>query len=53
MKEGHPKGMIRQYVRVVGSSTTVSVFTPAEMLIRKIEAYQGRRFVRDALTSSY
>ena len=46
-KEGHPKSMIRQYVRVDGSSTTVSVFTPAEMLIRKIEAYQGRRFVRD------
>ena len=46
-KEGHPKSMIRQYVRVDGSSATVSVFTPAEMLIRKIEAYQGRRFVRD------
>ena len=46
-KEGHPKSMIRQYVRVDGNSTTVSVFTPAEMLIRKIETYQGRRFVRD------
>ena len=46
-KEGHSESMIRQYVRVDGSSTTVSVFTPAEMLISKIEAYQVRRFVRD------
>ena len=46
-KEERSESMIRQYVRVDGSSTTISVFTPTEMLIRKIEAYEGRRFVRD------
>ena len=46
-KEERLESMIRQYVRVDGSSTTISVFTPTEMLIRKIEAYEGRRFIRD------
>ena len=46
-KEGHAESMIRQYVRVDGSSTTISVFTPVELLVRKIEAYEGRRLIRD------
>ena len=46
-KEERSESMIRQYVRVDGSSTTISVFTPVELLIRKIEAYEGRRFIRD------
>ncbi len=46
-KEERSESMIRQYVRVDGSSITISVFTPTEMLISKIEAYEGRRFIRD------
>ncbi len=46
-KEERSESMIRQYFRVDGSSITISVFTPTEMLIRKIEAYEGRRFIRD------
>ena len=46
-KEGTGESMIREYYRVDGSSLTINVLTPTELLVRKIEAYLGRRFVRD------
>ena len=46
-KEGRAESIMRQYVRADGSSTTISVFTPAELLERKIEAYESRRLIRD------
>ncbi|MGC8515053.1 MAG: nucleotidyl transferase AbiEii/AbiGii toxin family protein, partial [Thermoplasmata archaeon] len=33
--------------RIDGSTKTISVLSPTELMIRKIEAYQGRKFIRD------
>jgi len=46
-KEGSAEAVVRQYSRVDGSSMTISVLSPTELLIRKIEAYNGRRLIRD------
>ncbi|MHB8371667.1 MAG: nucleotidyl transferase AbiEii/AbiGii toxin family protein [Thermoplasmataceae archaeon] len=46
-KEGYAENQISQYLRVDGSSITISVFSPTELLVRKIEAYQGRCIIRD------
>ena len=46
-KEGYAESIVRQYFRVDGSPMTVSVLSPTELLIRKIEAYNGRRLIRD------
>ena len=46
-KEGYAESVVRQYFRVDGSPMTVSVLSPTELLIKKIEAYNGRRFIRD------
>ncbi|MDE1873859.1 MAG: nucleotidyl transferase AbiEii/AbiGii toxin family protein [Candidatus Micrarchaeota archaeon] len=44
---GEPEGKISQYARVDGSTTTVFALTPEELVIRKMEAYAGRRYARD------
>ena len=36
-----------QYIRTDGSSITVTTLSPTELLVRKIEAYEGRRYIRD------
>ena len=46
-KDGSCENIIRQYMRVDGSSLTISVLGPTELLVRKIEAYEGRRLIRD------
>ena len=46
-KDGYAESVIRQYMRVDGSSLTISVLSPTELLVRKIEAYEGRRLIRD------
>ena len=46
-KDGYAQSIIRQYMRVDGSSLTISVLSPTELLVRKIEAYEGRRLIRD------
>jgi predicted nucleotidyltransferase component of viral defense system len=38
---------ITQYVRVDGSSMTINTLQPSELFIRKMEAYEGRRYIRD------
>ncbi|MEM4066309.1 MAG: nucleotidyl transferase AbiEii/AbiGii toxin family protein [Candidatus Micrarchaeaceae archaeon] len=46
-REGTGENTIREYYRVDGSSLTINVLTPTELFVRKIQAYLGRRFVRD------
>lgn len=46
-KPGFAENQIRVYSRTDGSEKTISVLSPTELMTRKIEAYQGRRFVRD------
>ena len=46
-KDGYAQSIIRQYMRVDGSSLTISVLSPTELLVRKIKAYEGRRLIRD------
>ena len=46
-KQGYAENEIRTYSRTDGTTKTISVLSPTELLIRKIEAYQGRRFIRD------
>ena len=46
-KDGSAESIIRQYMRVDGSSLTISVLGPTELLVRKIEAYEGRGLIRD------
>ncbi len=41
------ESMITQYLRVDGTSMTISALSPAELMIRKLEAYGGRRYIRD------
>ncbi|MFG1415987.1 MAG: nucleotidyl transferase AbiEii/AbiGii toxin family protein [Thermoplasmataceae archaeon] len=46
-KPGHAENEIHTYYRIDGSTKTINVLSPTELMIRKIEAYQGRRFIRD------
>ncbi len=46
-KEGTGENTILPYMRVDGSTTVVQVLSPTELMIRKIEAYQGRKYIRD------
>jgi len=46
-KEGNVESIIKPYFRVDGSSMTIGVLSPTELLTRKIEAYNGRRLIRD------
>ena len=46
-KEGSGESLMRQYTRTDGSFAAISVLSPTEMLVRKIEAYNGRGFARD------
>ncbi len=46
-KPGFAENEIRTYSRVDGSVKTINVLSTTELMIRKIEAYQGRRFIRD------
>lgn len=36
-----------QYTKTDGSSITISTLEPSELFVRKIEAYEGRRYIRD------
>jgi predicted nucleotidyltransferase component of viral defense system len=44
---GAYESAISQYIKVDGSSLTITTLSPTELLVRKIEAYEGRRYVRD------
>ena len=46
-KEGYVENEIRAYSRVDGSTKTISVLSPTELMVRKIEAYLNRTFIRD------
>jgi len=46
-KEGNAESIIKPYFRVDGSPMTIGVLSPTELLTRKIEAYNGRRLIRD------
>ena len=46
-KEGTAESVIRPYLRVDGSPMTIGVLSPTELLVRKIEAFNGRRLIRD------
>ncbi|MEM0140275.1 MAG: nucleotidyl transferase AbiEii/AbiGii toxin family protein [Ferroplasma sp.] len=46
-KPGYAENEIRTYARTDGTTKTISVFSPTELMVRKIEAYLNRRFVRD------
>ena len=46
-KPGYAENDIRAYYRTDGTIKTISVFSPVELMVRKIEAYQGRGFIRD------
>ena len=46
-KKGYAENDIMAYSRTDGTTKTIKVLSPTELLIRKIEAYQGRRFIRD------
>jgi len=46
-KPGIAENEIRAYSRVDGSVKTISVLSATELMSRKIEAYQGRGFIRD------
>ncbi|MGC8618550.1 MAG: nucleotidyl transferase AbiEii/AbiGii toxin family protein [Thermoplasmata archaeon] len=46
-KEGGGESTIRPFVRTDGTATVVEVLSPTELMTRKIEAYLGRRFIRD------
>lgn len=44
---GKYESAISQYTNVDGSSITITTLSPTELLVRKIEAYEGRRYIRD------
>ena len=46
-KPGYAENEMRTYARIDGTAKTISVLTPTELMTRKMEAYQGRRYVRD------
>ncbi len=41
------EGTIVQYEKVDGRLMTISSMSPAELFVRKLEAYSGRRYIRD------
>lgn len=45
--EGSYESTIAQYTRTDGTSMTISMLPPSELFIRKMEAYEGRRYIRD------
>ena len=46
-KPGYAENEMRTYAGIDGTAKTISVLTPTELMTRKMEAYQGRRYVRD------
>lgn len=44
---GRYESSISQYARTDGSTITITTLSPTELLVRKTEAYLGRRYVRD------
>ena len=46
-KEGYVENEIRAYSRVDGSTKTIIVPSPTELMVSKIEAYLNRIFIRD------
>lgn len=44
---GSYESIISQYAKVDGSSMTITTLSPTELLTRKVEAYEGRRYIRD------
>ena len=42
-----PESAIAQYIKIDGTSMTITTLHPAELFIRKMEAYKGRRYIRD------
>ncbi len=46
-KPGFAENEIRPYLRIDETVKIINVFSPTELMIRKIEAYNGRRYVRD------
>ncbi len=44
---GRYESVISQYARTDGTLMTITTLSPVELLIRKMEAYEGRRFIRD------
>ena len=46
-KPGYAENDIRTHFRTDSTTKTISVLSPTELMIRKMEAYEGRRFVRD------
>ncbi len=46
-KPGSAENDIRAYSRIDGTTKTISVLSPTELMIRKMEAYSGRLYIRD------
>ena len=46
-KEGYAENEITAYSRTDGSTKTISVLSPTELMVGKIEAYLNRKFIRD------
>ena len=46
-KPGFAENEIRPYLRIDGTTKIINVFSPTELMRTKIEAYHGRRYVRD------
>lgn len=46
-KEGTGENTVLPYTRIDGSTMMVQVLSPTELMVRKVEAYQGRRYIRD------
>ncbi|MGC8505426.1 MAG: hypothetical protein ACP5NK_01785 [Thermoplasmata archaeon] len=46
-KHGYAENEMRTYSRVDGTTKTISLLSPTELMIRKMEAYGGRRYIRD------
>lgn len=46
-KEGEGESTLRPFLRTDGTTTVVEALSPTELMTRKIEAYMGRRLVRD------
>ncbi len=46
-KEDEPDNIMSQYMKVNGSSMTISILSSLDLAIRKMEAYSGRLYIRD------
>ena len=42
-----PESAPVQYTKTDGTSMTITALHPTELFVRKIEAYEGRRYIRD------